>query len=83
MSGEQKSREAKEFCNDIGTTLRALEEGTPLSDKAELHIGLFKEAVKQDMKKSDYPMVFSDYCLQRRARIHNLTAKSTFKISWN
>ena len=29
MSGEQMSSEVKKFCNDIGTTLRALEEGTP------------------------------------------------------
>ena len=28
MSGEQMSSEVKKFCNDIGTTLRALEEGT-------------------------------------------------------
>ena len=40
MSGEQMSSEVKKFCNDIGTTLRALEEGTPWSNKAELYIGL-------------------------------------------
>ena len=45
MSGEQMSSEVKKFCNDIGTTLRALEEGTRWSNKAELHIGLIKEAV--------------------------------------
>ena len=45
MSGEQMSSEVKKFCNDIGTTLRALEEGTPWSNKAELYIGLIKEAV--------------------------------------
>ena len=36
MSGDQMSSEVKKFCNDIGTTLRALEEGTPWSNKAEL-----------------------------------------------
>jgi hypothetical protein len=40
MSGEQMSRDVQKFCNDIGTTLRALEEGTPWSNKAELYIGL-------------------------------------------
>jgi hypothetical protein len=30
----------RKFCNEIGTTLRALEEGTPWSNKAELYIGL-------------------------------------------
>ena len=45
MSGEQMSHDIRKFCNDIGTTLRALEEGTPWSNKAELYIGLLKEAV--------------------------------------
>ena len=80
MSGEQMSREVKHFLNDIGTTLRALEEGTPWANKAELYIGLLKEAVRQDMREADSPLVFWDYCLERRARIHNLTAKSNFKL---
>ena len=37
MSGEQMSSDIKRFCNDIGTTLRALEEGTPWANKAELY----------------------------------------------
>ena len=80
MSGEQHSKEVKAFCHDIGTTLRALEEGTPWANKAELYIGLLKEAVRKDMRESDSPMVFWDYCVERRARIHNLTAKSNFKL---
>ena len=47
MSGEQMSSDVKKFCNDIGTTLRALEEGTPWSNKAGLYIGLIKEAVRK------------------------------------
>ena len=39
MSGEQMSHDVQKFCNNIGTTLRALEEGTPWSNKAELYIG--------------------------------------------
>jgi hypothetical protein len=34
MSGEQMSKEVKAFCNEIGSTLRALEEGTPWANKA-------------------------------------------------
>ena len=44
MSGEQMSSEVKKFCNDIGTTLRALEEGTPWSNKAELYISQERHA---------------------------------------
>ena len=80
MSGEQMSSEVKKFCNDIGTTLRALEEGTPWSNKAELYIGLIKEAVRKDMYKSNSPLCLLDYCVERRARINNLTAKNAFKL---
>jgi hypothetical protein len=76
MSGEQMSRQDKKFCNDTGTALRALE-GNPWSNKAELYIGHIKEAVRQDMEGSDSPMVFWEYCLEMRARIHNLTASPT------
>ena len=80
MSGKQMSGELCHFCNDIGTTIRALEEGTPWSNKAELYIGLLKEATHKDMHETDSPMVFWDYCLERRARINNLTAKNSFKL---
>ena len=33
MSGEQMSHDVRKFCSNIGTTLRALEEGTPWSNK--------------------------------------------------
>ena len=56
MSGEQMSHDVQKFCNDIGTTLQALEEGTPWSNKAELYIGLLKEAVQKDMHESNSPM---------------------------
>ena len=80
MSGEQMSNEVRRFCSDIGTTLQALEEGTPWSNRAEWYIGLLKEAVRKDMHESASPLAFWDYCVERRARIHNLTAKSLFKL---
>ena len=48
MSDEQMSSEVKKFCNDIGTTMRAFEEGTPRSNKAELYIRLIKEVARKD-----------------------------------
>ena len=80
MSGEQMSHDIQKFCNDIGTTLQALEEGTPWSNKAKLYIGLLKEAVRKDMRESNSPMTLWDYCVERRARINNLTAKDNFKL---
>jgi hypothetical protein len=57
-----------------------LEEGTPWANKVELYIGLIKEAVRKDMKEPDCPLAFWDYCIERRARINNLTAKTMFKL---
>ena len=71
------SHDVRKFCNDIGTTLQALEEGTPWSNKAKLYIGLLKEAVQKDMRESNSPMTLWDYCVERRARINNLTARTT------
>ena len=80
MAGKQMSHDVQKFCNDIGTTLRALEEGTPWSNKAELYIGLLEEAVRKDMCESNSPMILWDYCVERWARINNLTAKDNFKL---
>ena len=80
MSGEQMSHNVRKFCNDIGTTLRALKEGTPWSNKAELYIGLLKEAVRKDMRETNSPMILWDYCVERQARINNLMAKDNFKL---
>ena len=80
MSGEQTSQEVRKFLSDIGTTLRALEEGTPWANKAELYIGLLKESVRLNMKESHCPIAFWDFCIERRARINNLTARDTFNL---
>ena len=82
-ANEQKSQDIKRFLGEIGTTLRILEEGTPWANRAELYIGLLKEAVRKDMKESDCPLVLWDYCVERRARINNLTAKDLFQLHGN
>ena len=80
MAKEQMSAELKGFLNDIGTTLHALEEGTPWVNKAELYIKLMKEAVQKDMRESHSPLPFWDYCLERRVRVYNLTARDYITI---
>ena len=65
---------------DMGTSLRFLETETPWANIAELYVGLMKEAVRKDMKECDCPMRLWDYCIERRARVNNLTAKDTFKL---
>ena len=75
MSMEQTSLEIKAFLNDIGTTLRVLEEGTPWANKAERYIGLLKESVRKDTRELNSPLPFWDYCLEQRVHIYNMTAR--------
>ena len=79
-SGEQTSTDLKKFLRDMGTQLRVLEEGTPWANKAELCIGLIKEATRKDMREADSPLVFWDCCVERRARINNLIARPKFSL---
>ena len=79
-AGEQTSRELRLFLHQIGTTLRALEEATPWANKAKLYIGLIKESIRKDIRESNCPLAFWDYCAERRARINNLTAKNLFQL---
>ena len=74
MSMEQTSPEIKTILNDIGTTLRVLEEGTLWANKAERYIGLLKESVRKDMRESNSPL-FWDYCLECRVQICNMTVR--------
>jgi hypothetical protein len=76
----QLSKDIQKFCNAIGTTLQALEENTLWANKAELYIGLIKEAARKDMKTSNSPIAFWDYCIEQGARINNLTARSLFQL---
>ena len=77
---EQISKDVKSICRKMGTALRVLEENTPWANRAELYIGLVKEAVRKDMKESDCPIALWDYCAERRVRIHNLTAKNLLQL---
>ena len=61
-------------------TLKMLEMLTQWANLAELYIGLMKEEVRKDMKDSDSPLKFWDYCAERRAQTHNLTAQDLLQL---
>ena len=52
-----KSREVKEICNKIGTTLRLLEQKIQWENRAELYVGLLKEELRKDKKTAGSPLV--------------------------
>ena len=58
---EHISKSLRDFCHRTGTSLRVLQEGTPWENRAELYIGLLKEAVHKYMKESDCTLVFWYY----------------------
>ena len=78
--GSQTSKEVRQFCHQVGTTLRALEEGTQHANRAELYIGLLKESVRKDIRDSHSPLRLWCYAAERRAQIFNLTAKKLFQL---
>ena len=80
-SGEQTSQQVRGFCHQVGTTLRVLQEATQWANRAELYIGLFKESVFQDIRRSNSPMSLWDYCLEHRVRLHNVTPKNLFQLN--
>jgi hypothetical protein len=77
----QKQRKFKEFCTQIGTTLKVLEAQTQWANWAELYIGLIKEATRKDMRASGLPLVLWDYCMERRALIYQVMAKNLFQLN--
>ena len=76
----QESFEVKNFCNKIGTTLKLLEQGTQWANRAELYVGLVKEAVRKDILLSHSPLVLWDYATERRAAIMYLTERDLFQL---
>ena len=77
---EHKRKDLKNFLNKIETFLRLLEKSTPWANKAELYIGLIKKTVRKDIIDTNSPIPLWDYCVERRARINNLTARNFFSL---
>ena len=76
-----QSGEVRRFCDQVGTTLKILEAHTPWTNRAELYIGILKEATRKDLRSSNAPMVLWDYAMERRARIHNAIPRPLFQCN--
>jgi len=62
----QMQRKVKEFCTQIGTTLRILEARTQWANRAELYVGLIKEATQKDMRATGaHPWSFGTIAWRR------------------
>ena len=78
--GEHRGGPAHKVCSEAGCDIRLLEKNTPWANRAELYIGLFKRAVKKDLMESNAPLALWDYCLERRMKVHNCTARDLFQL---
>ena len=66
---EQVKGDAQKLCHDAGCTVVELEKNTPASNRAERSIKILKDETKNDLFKSNSPMILWDYALERRAKI--------------
>ncbi len=60
----QIKREVQDFCTQIWTMLKVLEAKTQWANRAELYIGLMKEATRKNMRSSGSPLVLWDYFME-------------------
>jgi hypothetical protein len=77
-SKTQNQREVKLLSTQMGTMLKKLEAETQWANRAELAVGILKEAVRKDLRESGSPIVLWDYCMERRALICQVTSKKLF-----
>ena len=68
-------KDSHRFYDQVGTTLRILERGTPWTNRVELYIWILKEAVRKDIHNSNCPLILWDYATERRATIHNVVPR--------
>ena len=80
LEGTQKSNNLDKVTKDMECKLKFLERKTQWANLAEPYIGLLKEAVRKDMKDTDSPLKFWDYCAERCVKINNLTARNLFQM---
>ena len=79
-SGEQSSNEVIRFAQECSLKIRLLEESTQWANLAERYIGMLKSSVLNEMHHCDCPLVFWDYCVEWRVRVHNVCAKESFHL---
>ena len=67
------------FCDQFDTMLKMLERDTPWKNRAELYIGIVKEAARKDMRESNSPIFLWDYEIELRTLIHCAVPRPLFQ----
>jgi len=78
---EQVKGDSNKLCHDAGCTVVELEKNTPASNRAERTIKILKDETKNDLFKSNSPMILWEYALERRAKIICSTPRSNHLLN--
>ena len=65
----ETSDEVKQFCINIVTTLKSLEQGTLWANLAKLQISMLTSNVSKDMTENNSPIKIWDNCAERCASV--------------
>ena len=76
----QVAGKARVLCERANCSVIELEKNTPFANRAERYIQTLKSGSKADMVQMDSPLVFWDYCIERRAKIENSIAKENYLL---
>ena len=60
--------------------MKLLDQGIQWENRAEIYVGLVKQAVRKDIRFYHSPLVIWDYAAERRADIMSLTARDMFQL---
>ena len=77
---EQILGDTKRLCQLSECQIIELEKGTPSANRAERYIQMIKNETKQDLIRSDSPLVFWCYALERRMKIINACPRDNFLL---
>ena len=79
-SKEKVQGESLKLCHQVGCELRELEQGTPYSNCAERYMGILKEKVPREMKRTKSPMKLWDYCVEWSANVLSSIAHDHYQL---
>ena len=64
-SGDQTSKQVRNFCHQVGTTPKLFGESTQWENRSELYIRILKESISIYIRSINCLMIIGDYCADR------------------
>ena len=77
---EQVKGKSLKLCHQVGCEIRELEQGTPYSNRAEHYVGILKEKVLREMKRTKSPRKLWDYCVEWCTKVLSSIAHEHYQL---